>query len=102
MQFLKDKSILKKIRQRFYGIYLNDNFYDIRYPCAYKKNNKLVYYEKAYYPKLHTIKYIKSYSELIKYPPPFRSPKYIIYNNLIYYKDRLDHQSTYNFITFKD
>ena len=102
MQFLKDEFILHKIRQRFYGIYLNNNFYYIRYPSLYKKNNKFVCYKKAYYPKLHAIKYIKSYNELIKYPPPFYSPKCIIYNNLIYYKDRFAHQATYNFITFKD
>ena len=102
MQFLKDEFILHKISYRFYGIGLNNNFYYIRYPSLYKKNNKFVYYKKTYYPKLHAIKYVSSYNELIKYPPPFRSPKYIIYNNLIYCKDQLDHQSTYNFITFKD
>lgn len=102
MRFLKDDFILIKIRHRFYGVGLNDNFYYIRYPYTYKKNNKFVCYKKAYYPKLHAIKYIKSFNELTHYPPPFSSPKYIIYNNLIYYKDRLTHQATYNFITFKD
>lgn len=102
MQFLKDEFILEKIRHRFYGIGLNNNFYYIRYPSLYKKNNKFVYYKKAYYPKLRAIKYVSSYNELTHYPPPFPSPKYIIYNNLIYYKEPLDLQATYNFITFKD
>ena len=102
MQFFKDEFILTNIRYKFYGIDLNNNFYYIRYPYAYKRNNKLVYYKKAYYPKLHAIKYISSYNELTQYRPPFPSPKYIIYNNLIYYKEPLEGQATYNFITFKD
>lgn len=103
MQFLTDRIILTKIRHKFFGIGLNNNFYHIRYPYVYKRNNKLIYYKKAYYPKLHAIKYVSSYNELTHYPPPpFSSLKYIIYNNLIYYKEPLARQATYNFITFRD
>ena len=102
MQFLKDEFIFTKIRQRFYGGGLNNNFYYIRYPHTYIKKDKKYYYKKPYYPKLNTIRYISSFYELAKYPPPFITPKYIIYSNLIYYKEPLDRQATYNFITFND
>lgn len=102
MQFLKDELIFTKIRQRFYGIGLNNNFYYIRYPYIYTKKDKKYYYKKSYYSKLHAIKYISSFYEIAKYPPPFVSPKYIIYNTLICYKEPIDKQATYNFIAFND